>query len=93
MTTDQFKNHQFTGAEKIIYQEQEYDLVAVDFEECLIGIYEIEGDDTVYFKRCENVELKVNLEQEILKCLNQQICYKSNKPCQHHCDGLCKESC
>lgn len=22
-----------------------------------------------------------------------QICYKTNKPCEHNCSGLCKESC
>lgn len=22
-----------------------------------------------------------------------QICYKTNKPCEHNCKGLCKESC
>lgn len=23
----------------------------------------------------------------------EQICYKSNKPCKHDCSGLCRESC
>ena len=35
---------------------------------------------------------RVVLQSEQLKP-NQQICYKSNKPCKYDCSGLCKESC
>jgi len=36
-----------------------------------------------------------NLEKliKVLKIDKQQICYKSNEPCNHNCSGLCKESC
>lgn len=26
-------------------------------------------------------------------CKRPQICYKTNDPCKHDCNGLCKESC
>lgn len=58
MTIEQFNDTKFSGKETIIYQNQEFELVAVDFEEYLIGIFEVEDDDTVYWKRCENVEIK-----------------------------------
>jgi len=28
-----------------------------------------------------------------LETIEPQICYKSNEPCKHNCQGLCKESC
>lgn len=30
---------------------------------------------------------------DVVEQLPQQICYKTNEPCKHNCQGLCKESC
>lgn len=62
MTIETFNNTKFSGKETVVWNGNEYPIVAVDFEEHLIGILELEnqGDDDVYWKRCENIEIKTS---------------------------------
>ena len=46
---------------KCMFQDEEYGIATVDFEERLVGIYEMisgaESEDDISWKRCENIEL------------------------------------
>ena len=46
---------------KCIFQDKEYGIASVDFEERLVGIYEMisgaESEDDITWKRCENIEI------------------------------------
>lgn len=58
MSIEEFDTTGFTGGMKVLYKNQQYDIVMVDFEEKLIGINEIQNiDDSCDWKRCENIEL------------------------------------
>ena len=61
MTIEEFDQTGFTGGMKCIFQDKEYGIATVDFEERLIGIYEMipgsESEDDISWKRCENVEI------------------------------------
>ena len=61
MTLDQFDKTGFRGQMKCLYDDKEYGIATVDFEERLIGIYEmIEGaeiEDEISWKRCENITI------------------------------------
>jgi major membrane immunogen (membrane-anchored lipoprotein) len=60
MTIEQFDTTGWTGNMKCTFQDKEYYIATVDFEEKLVGIYEkIQGgdEDDVSWKRCENIEL------------------------------------
>lgn len=58
MTIDEFDKTGFTGQMKCEYKGKEYDIISVDFEEKLIGIFEIGIDQEVLdWKRCENITL------------------------------------
>jgi hypothetical protein len=61
MTIEEFDKTGFTGQMKCRYKLQEYDVATVDFEERLIGIYEMisgaESEEDISWKRCENITL------------------------------------
>jgi hypothetical protein len=61
MTIQEFDNTGFTGNMKCIFQREEYVVATIDFEERLIGIYEMiqgaENEDDISWKRCENITL------------------------------------
>jgi hypothetical protein len=61
MTIKEFDNTGFTGRMKCMFQDEEYGIATVDFEEKLIGIYEMiegaESEDDISWKRCENITL------------------------------------
>ena len=44
-----------------LFQDDEYGFATVDFDERLVGIYEMisgaESEDDISWKRCENIEL------------------------------------
>ena len=65
MTIEEFDKTGWTGNMKCIFQCEEYGIATVDFEERLVGIYEMisgaESEDDISWKRCENIEL---LQQE-----------------------------
>lgn len=54
--------------------------------------------DVIEQTDCNYVIIDDNKEKELFFRLDAmfdiiQICYKTNKPCEHNCEGLCKESC
>jgi hypothetical protein len=61
MTLDQFDKTGFTGQMKCLYDDKEYGIATVDFEERLIGIYEMiegaESEEEISWKRCENITI------------------------------------
>jgi len=61
MKFEQFDKTGFTGNMKCIFQGKEYGIATVDFEERLIGIYEMisgaESEEDISWKRCENITL------------------------------------
>lgn len=65
MTIEEFDKTGFTGQMKCIFQGKEYGIATVNFEERLIGIYEMisgaESEDDISWKRCENIELLPNI--------------------------------
>lgn len=61
MTIEEFDKIGWTGNMKCIFQDEEYGIATVDFEERLVGIYEMisgaESEDDISWKRCENIEI------------------------------------
>ena len=61
MTFEEFDKTGWTGNMKCMFQDEEYGIATVDFEERLVGIYEMisgaESEDDISWKRCENIEL------------------------------------
>jgi len=61
MTQLEFDKTGFTGNMKCVFQGEEYGIATVDFEERLIGIYEMisgaESEEDISWKRCENITL------------------------------------
>jgi len=61
MTQLEFDKTGFTGNMKCFFQGKEYEIATVDFEERLIGIYEMisgaESEEDISWKRCENITL------------------------------------
>jgi len=61
MTQLEFDKTGFTGNMKCVFQGGEYGIATVDFEERLIGIYEMisgaESEEDISWKRCENITL------------------------------------
>ena len=61
MTQEEFEKTGFTGNMKCIFKNKEYEIGTVDFEERLIGIYEMisgaESEEDISWKRCENITL------------------------------------
>lgn len=60
MTIQQFNNTRFGNGMKVIYKNEIFPIVAVDFEEALFAIPNIRGietDSETTWVRCENVEL------------------------------------
>ena len=62
MKNTEFDAHGFAIGDKIIYNNIQYDIATVDFEERLIGIVgEISNDaEAVTWKRSENCEFVIN---------------------------------
>lgn len=61
MTQQQFNNQGWKANMICIYKGKEYPILAVDFEEQLVAIFETSNnseESSVNWKRCENVELK-----------------------------------
>lgn len=60
MTQDAFNNTRFGFGMTATYNGKTYPIASVDFEEMLIGITgeieDSESDDTVTWKRCENID-------------------------------------
>lgn len=61
MTQKEFDKTGWNGNMKCIFQDEEYGIATVDFEERLVGIYEMisgaESEDDISWKRCENIEI------------------------------------
>jgi len=61
MTQLEFDKTGFTVNMKCFFQGKEYEIATVDFEERLIGIYEMisgaESEEDISWKRCENITL------------------------------------
>lgn len=61
MTFEQFDKTGWAGNMKCIFQDEKYGIATVDFEERLVGIYEMisgaERENAVSWKRCENITL------------------------------------
>ena len=61
MTIEEFDKIGFTGNMKCIFQDKEYGIASVDFEERLVGIYEMisgsEREDDISWKRFENITI------------------------------------
>jgi hypothetical protein len=61
MTVEEFNKTGWTGNMKCIFQGEKYGIASVDFEEQLVGIYEIiqgaESEDEISWKRCENINI------------------------------------
>ena len=57
MTIEQFDTIDFTAGIRVLFEGNVYDLAGINFPERLIGIQEIEDEDEIEWKRCENVEL------------------------------------
>jgi len=60
MTAEEFNNTGWTGGMIAIYKEKEYNIVAVDFEEMIVAIDELDDVDDPQWKRCENLDIKRN---------------------------------
>lgn len=74
MTIEQFEKTAFSANSKIIHNKEIYDVVMVDFEECLIAIDEFPNDDDEYkqlsWKRCENCKI---IEYDSGFCVDDDI--------------------
>ena len=61
MTIEEFDKTGFTWRMKCEYKGKEYEIISVDFEERIIGIFEIDDprdpEANIDWKRCENVKL------------------------------------
>jgi len=53
MEIEEFNKTGFSNKTKIEYQNNIYNVMAVDFDEALIGIKR-DNDDEIYWIRCEN---------------------------------------
>lgn len=56
MTIEEFNNTQFKQGDKAEYKDKQYDIISIDFEECLIAFEYIENSETLYWARCENIK-------------------------------------
>jgi hypothetical protein len=56
MTKDEFDKIEFHSQIMCIYKGKLFKIIAVDFDEYLIGIDEYD-QDIISFKRCENISL------------------------------------
>lgn len=61
MTLEEFDKTGWTGNMKCIFQDEEYGIATVDFEERLVGIYEMisgaESEEEISWKRCEKITI------------------------------------
>ena len=57
MTLTEFSNTRFSANMQCRYNNKVYDIISVDFIECLIAIDEYGNEESLEWKRCENVDL------------------------------------